>query len=97
MLSNNTIVVTGTLKSFSRDSIKEAIEQNGGKCTNTVTSKTTFLLIGVNPGASKYNKANELNIDIKTEQEFMEITKTERLNKKNNEKENKDKQLKLFD
>ena len=76
--------------------IKEVIEQNGGKCTNAVTKKTTFILLGDNPGLSKKNKANELNIDIKTEQEFIKLIKHKKLDRNIKKKNEKGKQLNLF-
>ncbi len=56
-------VVTGTLIGFSRDEVKEYIETYGGKVTDLVSKKTSFLVLGENPG-SKLDKARELGIPI---------------------------------
>ncbi len=58
-----TFVVTGTLPSFSRDDAKEFIENNGGKVTDSVSKKTSYLVLGENPG-SKYEKAKSLGVKI---------------------------------
>jgi len=58
-----TFVVTGTLKDYSRDEIKDLIESLGGKCTGSVTKKTDVVIVGDSPG-SKYQKAIDLNIAI---------------------------------
>lgn len=72
-LKGFTIVATGTLKNFKRDEIKEAIEKNGGKAAGSVSSKTSFVLAGDEPGENKISKARELNIKIISEEEFMEM------------------------
>lgn len=61
-LEGKTFVVTGTLEGFSRVEIGAFIEYHGGKISETVSSKTDYLVIGDKPGASKLNKA----IDIET-------------------------------
>jgi DNA ligase (NAD+) len=58
-----TFVVTGTLSGFSREGIKEFIQSHGGKVTDAISKKTSFLLLGENPG-SKYDKAKELSVPI---------------------------------
>lgn len=68
-LLNKKIVVTGTLKNYSRDEIQALIEQNGGKWSTSVTKQTDAVIVGDNPG-SKYNKAKELNIPIWSEEDF---------------------------
>ena len=65
------IVATGSLKNFKRDEIKEAIEKNGGKAAGSVSSKTSFVLAGDEPGENKISKAKELNVKIINEQEFL--------------------------
>ena len=65
------IVATGSLKNFKRDEIKEAIEKNGGKAAGSVSSKTSFVLAGDEPGENKITKAKELNVKIINEQEFL--------------------------
>jgi len=56
-------VVTGTLPTLSRDGVKEFIESNGGKVTDSVSKKTSYLVLGENPG-SKAEKAKSLGIKI---------------------------------
>lgn len=71
-LNNQTFVVTGTLNSFSRDEIKDLIEANGGKVSGSVSKKTSYVIVGDNPG-SKADKANELGVPIITEINLMEM------------------------
>ena len=66
------IVVTGTLANYSRKEIEDAIKQNGGTVTSSVSKKTKYVIVGDNPG-SKAVKARELNIPILTENEFEEM------------------------
>ena len=67
--NGKTFVLTGTL-SIPRDEAKEIIELRGGKVTSSVTSKTSVVVVGENPG-SKYDKAVSLNIEIWNEEEFL--------------------------
>ncbi len=69
-LEGKTICVTGTLDGYGRVEIKETIERLGGKATSSASKKTDFLLVGAKPGQSKIDKANELGIPLKTEEEF---------------------------
>jgi DNA ligase (NAD+) len=69
-LAGKTIVVTGTLENFSREQIKEAISNAGGKATSSVSKNTDFVLAGENPG-SKIDKARHLGIKVISEKEFM--------------------------
>jgi DNA ligase (NAD+) len=62
-LKGLTFVVTGTLAGFSRDGVKEYIQNLGGKVTDSVSSKTSFLVAGENPG-SKIDKARALGVPI---------------------------------
>jgi len=73
-ISNKTFVLTGSLEKLTREEATLLIEKLGGKATNTVTSKTDALIVGLNPG-SKYEKAKELKIEIWTEEEFINKTK----------------------
>lgn len=65
-----TFVLTGSLSNYSRDEASLIIEQYGGKCVSSVSSKTSVVIIGDKPG-SKYEKAKKLGIDIWTEDEFI--------------------------
>jgi len=61
-LEGLTVVVTGTLASYSRDGATEAIQALGGKVTGSVSKKTDFVVVGTDPGASKYDKAVKLGL-----------------------------------
>lgn len=63
------IVATGSLKSFSREEIEEAIISNGGKAASSVSKKTSFVVAGENAG-SKLAKAEELGVEVISEEEF---------------------------
>src|SRR5690606_33435331 len=62
-LEGLSIVVTGSLPGFSRDEAKEAILARGGKAAGSVSKKTSFVVVGDNPG-SKYDKAVELGVPV---------------------------------
>lgn len=62
-LSGMTFVITGTLPGISREEAKEFIQRHGGKVASAVSQKTTYLLVGENPG-SKLNKAQELGVKV---------------------------------
>ncbi|MEV0970298.1 NAD-dependent DNA ligase LigA [Microtetraspora glauca] len=62
-------VVTGTLAGFTRDEAGEAITSRGGKVTASVSKKTSFVVVGENPG-SKYDKAVKLGVPILDDQGF---------------------------
>lgn len=63
------IVATGSLKAFTREEIEEAIISNGGKAASSVSKKTSFVVAGENAG-SKLAKAEELGIEVISEEEF---------------------------
>lgn len=64
-----TVVVTGSLESYSRTEIKEKLQALGAKVSGSVSKKTDYVLAGSEPG-SKYDKAVELEVKIITEEEF---------------------------
>jgi DNA ligase (NAD+) len=64
LLAGATFVVSGTVEGFTREEAEAAIEERGGKATGSVSSKTTALVVGDSPGASKTRKAEELGIPI---------------------------------
>ena len=66
-----TFVLTGTLVSITRDRASEIIENLGGKVSSSVSSKTSVVIVGDNPG-SKFDKARSLNIPIWQEEEFID-------------------------
>ena len=68
-LEGLTIVVTGSLEDFSRDSAKEEIQSRGGKVSGAVSKKTGFVVVGDAPG-SKYDKAVQLKVPVLDEAGF---------------------------
>lgn len=66
-----TVVLTGKLQLMTRKEAEQAVEDRGGKCTSSVTKKTTLVVVGAEPG-SKYEKAIKLGIHVITEEEFRE-------------------------
>jgi DNA ligase (NAD+) len=71
-LENMTFVITGTL-SQPRSAIKAWIESQGGKVTGSVSQKTDYLVIGENPGGTKYNRAQTLDIPMLSEEALYEL------------------------
>ncbi len=71
-LNGLTFVVTGTLPNFSRDDAKEFIESNGGKSVDNVSKKTSYLVLGENPG-SKFEKAKSLGVKIINEDQLRKL------------------------
>ena len=71
-LAGLTIVVTGTLAGYTRDGATEAIQSLGGKVTGSVSKKTSYVVVGENPG-SKADKARELGVDILSEDEWLKL------------------------
>ena len=71
-LSGLTFVVTGTLPTLSRDGVKEFIESNGGKVIDSVSKKTSYLVLGENPG-SKLDKAQSLGVKVIDEAELRKL------------------------
>ncbi len=73
-LSGKTFVITGTLPTLKRDEAKELIEKVGGKVTNSVSSKTDYLVVGEDAG-SKLEKAQSLGITQLSETQLLELVK----------------------
>jgi DNA ligase (NAD+) len=71
-LAGQTFVVTGTLSAMTREEAKERIRTLGGKTSDSVSAKTTYLVRGENPG-SKLQKANELDIPVLEEKKFLKL------------------------
>jgi DNA ligase (NAD+) len=71
-LSGMTFVVTGTLPTLSRDGVKEFIEDNGGKVTDSISKKTSYLVLGENPG-SKLDKAQSLGVKTLSEAQLKKL------------------------
>lgn len=70
------VVVTGTLDGFTRDEAEAAIKGRGGKSPGSVSKKTTAVVIGAGPGASKVTKAEDLGVPILDEAGFLELLET---------------------
>lgn len=70
-LKGMSIVISGVFARHSRDEYKALIEKHGGKNVGSISKKTSFILAGDNMGPSKLGKAQQLNIPIKDENEFL--------------------------
>jgi DNA ligase (NAD+) len=71
-------VFTGSLNNYTRSEVKDLVEKAGGRAVSAVSSKTDYLVIGDNPG-SKYDKAQELEVEIISEAEFKDIIEKKKL------------------
>ena len=71
-LAGKTFVITGTLKSMSREEAEAAVRELGGKASSSVSKETSYVVAGANAG-SKYDKALALGVAILNEEEFGEI------------------------
>lgn len=76
-LEGKTFVVSGVFQTFSRDDLKKAIEDNGGKVGSSISSKTDYVVAGDNIGPAKLDKANQLKIPIITEFDFSKLLQNE--------------------
>ena len=74
VLKGKTFVLTGTLEHLTRDEASEIIKSHGGKTSSSVSKNTSYVLAGENAG-SKLEKAQNLNITILTEDDFLEMIK----------------------
>jgi DNA ligase (NAD+) len=72
-LSGKTFVVSGVFEKFSRDDLKKAIEDNGGKVGSSISAKTDYVVAGENMGPAKLEKANQLKIPIISELDFLNM------------------------
>jgi DNA ligase (NAD+) len=72
-LAGKTFVVSGVFEEFSRDDLKKAIEDNGGKVGSSISAKTDYVVAGANMGPAKLEKAVKLNIPIISENDFMKL------------------------
>jgi DNA ligase (NAD+) len=70
--AGQTFVVTGTLPGFSREAAKEYIQSRGGKVTDSVSKKTSYLVLGENPG-SKHDKALSLGVRVLSEADLRQL------------------------
>ena len=69
-LQGKIFVVSGVFSLYSRDELKQAIEDNGGKVGSSISAKTDYVVAGDNMGPAKLDKANKLNIPIISEEDF---------------------------
>jgi DNA ligase (NAD+) len=72
-LAGKIFVVSGVFEKFSRDDLKKAIEDNGGKVGSSISSKTHYVVAGDNMGPAKLEKAQQLGVKIISEDEFVEL------------------------
>ncbi len=72
-LQGQTFVVSGVFETVSRNELKKLIEDNGGKVSSSISSKTSYLVAGDKMGPSKRDKAETLNISIISEQDFLNL------------------------
>ncbi|RXR32213.1 NAD-dependent DNA ligase LigA [Flavobacterium piscinae] len=71
--AGKTFVVSGVFEKFSRDDLKKAIEDNGGKVGSSISAKTDYVVAGENMGPAKLEKANQLKINIISEEDFIQM------------------------
>lgn len=71
LLAGKTFVVSGVFEKFSRDDLKKAIEDNGGKVGSSISKKTDYVIAGENMGPAKLEKASQLNVNIISEDDFI--------------------------
>ncbi len=76
VLVGQSIVVTGTLAGFSRDEAEEAIKSRGGSAPGSVSKRTTAVVVGEAPGASKLTKATQLGVPVIEEPAFVRLLET---------------------
>ena len=74
-LEGKVIVVSGVFTKFSREELKKSITLHGGKVGSSISGKTDFLVAGDNMGPSKLKKAQDLNVEIISEDDFIELIK----------------------
>ena len=72
-LNGLNIIISGTFEKFSRDQLKNMIDENGGKNVGSISKKTNYLIAGENMGPSKLEKANKLGVKIISEDDFLKM------------------------
>lgn len=72
-LKGKIFVVSGVFEIYSRDELKKAIEDNGGKVGSSISAKTDYVIAGENMGPAKLDKANQLKIAIISETDFKQM------------------------
>ena len=77
ILKGDIIVVTGVFETVSRTELKKLIEDNGGKVSSSISSKTSYIVAGSNMGPSKKQKAEQLGVLLISEDEFLQKIKNQ--------------------
>jgi DNA ligase (NAD+) len=72
-LAGQTFIISGVFEKYSRDELKEMIEQNGGKIVSSISAKLNYLVAGDNMGPSKLEKANKLKIPIISDDDLLNM------------------------
>jgi DNA ligase (NAD+) len=72
-LTGSTYVVTGTLEGFTRDEATAALEARGAKVSDSVSAKTSGLVVGEEPGKSKLTKAEKAGVPLLTEADLVKL------------------------
>jgi DNA ligase (NAD+) len=72
-LASQTFIISGVFEKYSRDELKEMIEQNGGKIVSSISAKLNYLVAGDNMGPSKLEKANKLKIPIISDDDLLKL------------------------
>ncbi len=73
LLKGKTLVVSGVFEKLERTALKKLIEDNGGKVSSSISSKTSYLVAGANMGPSKRSKAETLGVPIISESDFLAL------------------------
>ncbi|TDE07110.1 NAD-dependent DNA ligase LigA [Flavobacterium sandaracinum] len=73
ILAGKIFVVSGVFTKFSRDDLKKAIEDNGGKVGSSISAKTNYVIAGDNMGPAKLDKASKLKISVISEDDFINL------------------------
>jgi len=73
ILQGKTFVISGVFTKVSRDELKKLIENNGGKVSSSISSKTSYVVAGENMGPSKLQKAESLGVPIISEDRFLDM------------------------
>jgi len=74
-LVGKTFVVSGVFENMTREELKNAVEDNGGKIGSSISTKTDYVIAGENMGPAKLEKANQLKIPIISEIDFLSLIK----------------------
>ncbi|WP_183563906.1 NAD-dependent DNA ligase LigA [Mucilaginibacter sp. SP1R1] len=70
-LAGQSFIISGVFEKYSRDELKDIIEQNGGKILSSISAKLNYLVAGDNMGPAKLEKAQKLNIPIISDEELL--------------------------